>query len=440
MDSTPAIFSTKNGAYLFFTDSVLNQSSNHTTDIKVDKLGNLLLVKGGAMYISDVSKSELLKTMVSEDSSLLAPFIASISLISGEELASLRNSRVPLKSIVLKHDQNSIFIYYGVNDFAERKDIHFAYSIKGYSNGWIEINKANIDQLNVVPLQDLKRGKYILHVKVKIGDENWRKQMAELEIIVLPPFWFTWWFWLLVLGTVGPAVYFLYKWRINEVRKFEREKVNHERELLELEARSLRAQMNPHFIYNCLNSIKALIQSDEKPMATDYLTTFSKLIRTVFQNSDKRQISLYDEIETCKLYTKLEAMRLNSKLQYSFNIDPNLDLKSVMVPALIIQPFIENAIWHGIVPKETGSVNVSIKGNDEAIVCTVEDDGIGRKRSKLNKPESTVLHESKGVHLSQARLNIEKVLNDKSASIETVDLYKDDEAVGTRVVLTFNLQ
>src|SRR5678815_1429286 len=98
-------------------------------------------------------------------------------------------------------------------------------------------------------------------------------------------------------------------------------------------------------------------------MATDYLTTFSKLIRTVFQNSDKRQISLYDEIETCKLYTMLEGMRLNGKLQYSFNVDPDLDLKSVMVPALIVQPFIENAIWHGIVPKEIGgSVNINING------------------------------------------------------------------------------
>src|SRR5207249_4735537 len=116
-----------------------------------------------------------------------------------------------------------------------------------------------------------------------------------------------------------------------------------------LEAQALRAQMNPHFIYNCMNSIKALIQNEDKLRSIEYLTTFSKLIRTIFHHSGKRQISLYNEIETCKLYTQLEAMRLNGKLQYNFSIDSNLDLKSVMVPALIVQPFIENAIWHGIV-------------------------------------------------------------------------------------------
>ena len=134
-------------------------------------------------------------------------------------------------------------------------------------------------------------------------------------------------------------------------------------------------------------------------------------------------------------------MRLNGKLHFTFNIDPELDLKSIMVPSLIIQPFIENAIWHGIVPKENGgSVRIDIKGNYESVICIVEDDGIGRKSSMLNKPETDLVHESKGVHLSQARLNLEKALNDRSATIETIDLYDDDKAVGTRTILTFNLQ
>ncbi len=212
-----------------------------------------------------------------------------------------------------------------------------------------------------------------------------------------------------------------------------------DKELLELEAKALRAQMNPHFIFNCLNSIKALIQEDEKQKATDYLTTFSKLIRTLFQNSDKRQISLFDEIETCRLYTQLEVMRLKGKLNYNFIIDPNVDLKSVMVPALIIQPFIENAIWHGIVPKEEGTINVSIKQHEDAIVCEVDDNGIGRELSRLNKPVTPVIHESKGVHLSQARIDLERKLNESQASIKTIDKYENDKAIGTRVVLTFNL-
>lgn len=210
-------------------------------------------------------------------------------------------------------------------------------------------------------------------------------------------------------------------------------------ELLELEANALRAQMNPHFIYNCMNSIKALIQNDDKIQSIQYLTTFSKLIRKLFNNSDRRQISLYEEIETCRLYIELESMRLNGKLNYNFCIDPNLDTKSLMVPALIIQPFIENAIWHGVVPKDRGTINISVAGNIEAITCEVDDNGIGRERSRLGKPITPVIHESKGVRLSQQRLNLEKMLNDTNASIEIVDKYQDGIATGTRVILTFNL-
>ena len=96
------------------------------------------------------------------------------------------------------------------------------------------------------------------------------------------------------------------------------------------------------------------MQKDEREKAIAYLTTFSKLIRTIFQNSNKREITLFDEIETCRLYTQLESMRFANKLSYLFEVDETIDLKSVRVPALILQPFIENAIWHGIMPKENG--------------------------------------------------------------------------------------
>lgn len=213
----------------------------------------------------------------------------------------------------------------------------------------------------------------------------------------------------------------------------------YEKQIIELEAKALRAQMNPHFIFNCMNSIKALIQNDDKVRSIKYLTTFSKLIRTLFQNSDKRQISLFDEIETCRLYIQLEEMRLNGNLKYNFFIDANLDLKSVMVPALIVQPFIENAIWHGIVPRNMGSITLNIKGNEEVIICEIDDDGIGREMSKLNKPITPVIHESKGVRLSQDRLNLEKKLNDTNASIEIIDKYDNTVATGTKVILKFNL-
>ena len=231
------------------------------------------------------------------------------------------------------------------------------------------------------------------------------------------------------------VIYFLFHYV-----KSEEERLKTQLQMVELEAKALRAQMNPHFIFNCMNSIKALIQSDEKQRSIEYLTTFSKLIRTLFQNADKRQISLYDEIETCRFYTQLETMRLNGKLNCYFDIDPNLDLKSLLVPALIIQPFIENAIWHGIVPKGEGIIKVTVKGTAGSIICEVDDDGIGRVLSMKNKPVTPPLHESKGVHLAKARLDLGKKLNDINASITIVDKYENEKATGTKVILEFMLK
>ncbi|MCW3108376.1 MAG: hypothetical protein JWQ09_2882 [Segetibacter sp.] len=218
------------------------------------------------------------------------------------------------------------------------------------------------------------------------------------------------------------------------------EKTSMQQEMLELEAKALRSQMNPHFIFNCMNSIKALIQQKDEDKAVSYLTTFSKLLRTILQNLDKREISLFDEIETCRLYTQLESMRFGNKFSYSFSADSNLDIKSIQVPALILQPFIENAIWHGLMPKEEeGYIKVSVEKKDGFIFCTVDDNGIGRESSMKNKFKyQASTHQSKGVKLTQSRLDLHNALNKRNATVKTID--KKDEngnPAGTTVILTF---
>jgi sensor histidine kinase YesM len=148
-----------------------------------------------------------------------------------------------------------------------------------------------------------------------------------------------------IITTSWTAIYFLVHY-IRRIREVEYERASLSIKLIETEAQALRAQMNPHFIFNCLNSIKSLMQQNDNEKATTYLVTFSKLIRTIFQNSDKREITLFDEIETCRLYAQLESMRFGNKLSCKFEIEESIDLKSIMIPALILQPFIENAIWH----------------------------------------------------------------------------------------------
>lgn len=226
---------------------------------------------------------------------------------------------------------------------------------------------------------------------------------------------------------------------ILEQKESEKLKAKYEKELLELESR-LRAQMNPHFIFNCLNSIKALIQEDENEKAVVYLITFSKLIRTLFNNADKKEITLHDEIETCRLYLQLEAMRFANKLSYTVVTDDNVDLKSIDVPALIIQPFIENAIWHGIIPKEEGgTVQLTVMKENGTVKIMVEDDGIGRVASQQNKPVSGPVHQSKGVNLTQSRLELDNLLQQRKAQLEMID--KMDEtgiSTGTKIIITID--
>jgi len=362
-------------------------------------------------------------------------------LIEGQGPYSWKQNYDSFNVVFLKHDQTRhLGINFWATEFTFGEPIEFSWKMEGYNNDWSKVLSTIYNEgVTRDEFYDfLDPGKYTFVVRVRKPGEDWIKPETRLFINVAPALWTLWWFWASLIGAIGLLVYIVGNLRARAVRKQERLKAAHEKQLLEMEARALRAQMNPHFIFNCMNSINALIQTDDKQKATDYLTTFSKLIRTLFQNSDKRQISLYDELETCRLYTQLEAMRLNGKLKYNFTIDPNVDLKSVMVPALIIQPFIENAIWHGIVPKEQGTINIIVKQNEGAIVCEVDDDGIGREMSQLNKPTTPVIHESKGVHLS--RLNLEKMLNETNASIEKIDRYDNAQPVGTKVIITFNIQ
>ena len=440
MDSLPAIFNTQSRAYLFFSDSVIQATPNRTTDIKVDRQGNLLILKGGSFYIADVASSDLLRTTFNRDSTLLFPFIRGIELPNGIDLASLDYHQELLKKIILKYNQNAVTIFFDVNDFGDEKGIQFAWKIEGYTNDWVVMPSINYDSSQAAFLQDLKPGKYKFQVKVRVGNGEWRKQIAEMEIVVKPAFWQTWWFWLLVLMAIGILIFLIVKLRVRAVRKQERIKAAHEKQLLELEAKALRVQMNPHFIFNCLNSIKSLIQEKQTEKGVTYLTTFSKLIRTLFNNADKKDISLFDEIETCKLYLQLEAMRFDTKFSYAVNVDKNLDLKSVQVPALIIQPFIENAIWHGIVPKgEGGHVELSVMQKENSVEIVIDDNGIGREASRQNKSVSGLTHNSKGVNLTQSRLELDNLLRQRKAKLEMID--KKDEngvAAGTKIIITIS--
>lgn len=228
-----------------------------------------------------------------------------------------------------------------------------------------------------------------------------------------------------------------------EIEKLEASKSKSDKELSELKMASLRSQMNPHFIFNSLNSIKLYIINNEKENAVYYLNKFSKLIRKILTTTREKEISLAEEIETMELYTNIENIRFNNEIDFSFIIDEKLPLNTIKIPGLILQPFIENAIWHGLSSKKGHrKLDVIVKNHKQShIKITISDNGIGRKKSAEMNNAKIHKKESVGLKITAERLqNFTKNYQNKYV-LKFTDLYNEDDTVkGTRVVLIIPLK
>ncbi len=211
-----------------------------------------------------------------------------------------------------------------------------------------------------------------------------------------------------------------------------------QQKMTEVEMQALRAQMNPHFIFNCLNSINRYIVKSDQTTASLYLTKFAKLMRLILDNSNSKNVILTNELEALKLYIEMEALRFDKKFTYEIKVEDNLGPDTIEVPPLIIQPYVENAIWHGLLHKEQNghlSIRVSMAG-EAMLQCIIEDNGIGRVKAKELKSKTATSRKSLGMQLTESRLDLLNKHTALNASVEIVDLQNENnESVGTRVVL-----
>ncbi len=227
-----------------------------------------------------------------------------------------------------------------------------------------------------------------------------------------------------------------------EKDKYEKLKAEYDRELVELKISSLRSQMNPHFIFNSLNAIKLYIIDNDKENAVYYLNKFSKLIRKILAVTREKEITLAEEIETIKLYLDIENIRFQNEIKTSFTIDKNLSLDTIKIPSLILQPFIENSIWHGLSSKK-GVKNISLTFKKEKKyhfkIC-IEDNGIGREKSAKIKQKKIHKKESIGIQLTEVRLSNFTKEYQHNYRLLFEDLYdKNNIASGTKVTLKIPL-
>jgi LytS/YehU family sensor histidine kinase len=238
---------------------------------------------------------------------------------------------------------------------------------------------------------------------------------------------------LLLMIVIGVIISIIYKRR----RDKEQLTTDFKKQLAQAETKALRAQMNPHFIFNSLNSINSFVMDQKHEIASDYLIKFSKLIRLILDNSRSETISLEKELETLKLYVILEAARFDNKFKCVYHVAEDVDTHSIMIPPMLLQPFVENAIWHGLMQKEgEGTITIELKmKNEELLNISISDDGIGREKAAELKSKSAT-HKSHGLKVTSQRIEMMNKLNSTGAQVHIIDL-KDAQgnATGTMVEL-----
>ena len=338
----------------------------------------------------------------------------------------------PSGKVRLAHDQNTLKISFSAVNYNDPDNMRFAYRIKSKSDSnWTDAgNQPNILLTNISP------GDYKLQIKAYAYDNKWPEQTTELMIIISQPFWRTWWFVSILATVIAGTAYALYQRRINQIK----EKANLDKQLTEFEMKALHAQMNPHFVFNCLNSIKEMILHDEKQNASRYLSKFAQLIRTNLEESRQGFITVKQCIDHLQQYLEMEKIRFE-KFDYSIEIQPELPKDAHMAP-MLVQPLVENAIWHGL-HKQAGERNLQIRfyRSGLQLVCEIEDNGIGFLQSQRNKLASHPTHHSLGIANIQERLT---VLNEKykmNCSLKITDRSElpGEKSSGTLAILRLNI-
>jgi LytS/YehU family sensor histidine kinase len=224
-----------------------------------------------------------------------------------------------------------------------------------------------------------------------------------------------------------------------ELQKIESEKTKAElqQQSSELEMQALRSQMNPHFIFNSLNSINRFILQNNRGQASVYLTKFSRLVRMILQNSQSSLITLESELEALKLYLELESLRFNYHFNYEISVPGDLDISVLKVPPLIIQPYVENAIWHGLMHKEEkGQLGIEVSQENNYLLLKITDDGIGREQAATREDKSVTKHKSMGLRITAGRIAMIQNSNGSESPIMINDLVNaEGNAAGTEVII-----
>ena len=337
------------------------------------------------------------------------------------------------KKITLSHTQNVFNVIFDVIDFLNPEKLMVKYQLHGVDDVQRDGTKnKQAYYTNLVP------GVYTFEVVAWTKGAK-EKVSKSFEIEILPAFWQTWWFALVILMFIAGLIYALIRYKENEAIKRAKIRSEYDKALAEMEMQALRSQMNPHFLFNSLNSIKYYVIQENKRKAALYIDNFSKLIRLILQNSRKSLIPLTKELEALDLYIKVEQLRFENAFEYQMNLAKEVEADYIKIPPLLIQPYIENAIWHGLLHLDKkGKLCIDIEVNKEDLKITIEDNGIGRAKSMEMQQNRKSHKESLGMKLTKDRMLISESLHNMKITSHITDLFSNGKPSGTKVVLNIS--
>ena len=348
---------------------------------------------------------------------------------------SLNGDGLPLSLNLPSFKNNLIFELEGVS-LVNQKGLGFQYKMEGLRDDW-----STISESPTITFTSLPPGEYMLHVRVVDIDGRLSKEI-QFPFIINEVYYKTWWFITLEILAFAGIIILFFRLRIKRIaEQNEKEKLDFKSRLLSLEQQSMNASMNRHFIFNSLNSIQYFINTQDKLSANKYLTNFAQLIRKNLDSATAKDnvVSLEEELDRLRLYLSLESMRFKDKFEYQFNVSDNVDTESIMIPSMIMQPFIENSIIHGILPREEKKGLIKVEAHIEKgyLIILIEDNGIGIKESLKSKTHNIGDHRSQGMEITSKRIElIQKISNDDISLDGPFQIVDNDGLInGTRVLI-----
>ncbi|MCD4698897.1 MAG: histidine kinase [Bacteroidales bacterium] len=383
--------------------------SNEINDImKID--GNIWLATDKGLVSFNPAVLKVIKTK---------PIISLVNINVNGELVNPQ-----LQDSQFRHNQDNITFNFKTHTYKKSGSVKYLYKLEGFESEWIETSG------NSVRYSNLASGSYIFYVKA-ITNDIYVSDIASFRFKVNRYFLETFQFYILLLVLFIGVFFYSYHFWSKSLSKRDHLK----RQIILAEQNAVRSQMNPHFIFNSLNSIQNFILDNDEKNANIYLVIFSSLIRRILEASKNNFISLKEEIEMIKLYLELERFRFDKQFDFEIILDQKINPDLVSIPSMILQPYLENAIWHGLVPKKgKGKLIIEvIKEAENILVITISDDGIGReKAAEISKKRK--LHKPTGIKNVEERLQLLNKLNKTNMSVRIEDLYDEGyRPLGTKV-------